>query len=348
MTATKGSVKKLNTQDKRGAKLKGFIIGVLALLSITILAACSESASGENQQDLSKITLDYAYYSPTSLVLREFGWVEEAFAEDGIEVEFVLSQGSNKALEFLNSSSVDFSSSAGAAALLAKGNGSPIESVYVFSKPEWTALVTNSGSGIESVEDLKGKKVAATLGTDPYIFLLRALNEAGLSESDVEIVNLQHSDGAAALSNNQVDAWAGLDPHMATVELTTDSELFYRNPDFNTYGVLNVRTAFAEQHPEQVEKVIGLYERAREWILENPEEAVQILVKEAGIDEDVARKQLERTDYSNSLPGSEHIEALQSAGEILQEGSLISESANVDELVEDLINPAYAEEVIED
>lgn len=59
-------------------------------------------------------------------------------------MEFVLSQGSNKALEFLNSSSVDFGSTAGAAALLAKGKGSPIESVYVYSKPEWTALVTNN------------------------------------------------------------------------------------------------------------------------------------------------------------------------------------------------------------
>ncbi|PUB14015.1 ABC transporter substrate-binding protein [Paenisporosarcina sp. OV554] len=86
-------------------------------------------------------------------MLRDFGWAEEEFKKDGIEVEFVLSQGSNKALEFLNSSCVDFGSTAGAGALLAKGKESPIESVYVYSKPEWTALVTNN-SKIKSVKDL--------------------------------------------------------------------------------------------------------------------------------------------------------------------------------------------------
>ncbi|RNF40151.1 aliphatic sulfonate ABC transporter substrate-binding protein [Planococcus salinus] len=323
------------------------LLAVALLIGLAAFTAgCTNSASGEKDEKLEKLTLDYAYYSPTSLVLREFEWAEEEFEKEGIEVEFVLSQGSNKALEFLNSSSVDISSSAGAAALLAKGNGAPIESVYIYSKPEWTALVSEQGSDIKSVSDLKGKKVAATLGTDPYIFLLRALNEEGLSESDVEIVNLQHSDGASALSNGQVDAWAGLDPHMASVELSTDAELFYRNPDFNTYGVLNVRPDFAEKHPEQVKKVIELYEKARTWINENPDEAAELLAEEAGIDLEVAQKQLERTDYSNALPGNEHVEALQAAGDILQEGELIDQNADVDKLVDELINPEYAEQVI--
>src|SRR5699024_10803212 len=134
------------------------------------------------------------------------------FEEEGIEIEWALSQGSNKALVFLNSDSVDFGSSAGAAALMSKANGAPINNIYIYSKPEWTALVTNPNSGIENVADLKGKKVAATLGTDPYIFLLRALNEAGVSVDDVEIVNLQHGDGASSLTSGSIDAWAGLDP----------------------------------------------------------------------------------------------------------------------------------------
>src|SRR5699024_10854975 len=112
--------------------------------------------------------------------------------------------------------------------------------VYIFSKPEWTALVTNQDSAIDSVEDLKGKQVAATLGTDPYIFLLRALNEEDISSDEVDIVNLQHGDGASALNSGSIDAWAGLDPHMARVETESNAQLFYRNPDFNTYGFLNV------------------------------------------------------------------------------------------------------------
>lgn len=326
--------------------MKKLLLGLLSIVLLVVVAGCSNSASGEKNSKPKKITLDYAYYSPTSLVLREFGWVEEEFKKDGIEVEYVLSQGSNKALEFLNSSSVDFGSTAGAAALLAKAKGSPIESIYVFSKPEWTALVTNKDSEIKSVKDLKGKKIAATLGTDPYIFLLRALNEAGLSESDVEIINLQHADGAAALSTNQVDAWAGLDPHMAKLELITNANLFYRNPDFNTYGILNVRSKFAEQYPDQVEKIIELYEKARLWTIKNPQKAAEILAKEANIDIDVALKQLERTDYSNSLPGDEQVEFLKAAGEVLQKGNIIEKDVDLDKVLEELIKPSYAQKVI--
>ena len=80
------------------------------------------------------------------------------------------------------------------------------------SGPRWSSRRLPT---IASVEELKGKKIAATKGTDPYFFLLRSLREAGLTAADVEIVNLQHADGKVALERGQVDAWAGLDPHMA-------------------------------------------------------------------------------------------------------------------------------------
>nr|WP_306798556.1 aliphatic sulfonate ABC transporter substrate-binding protein [Oceanobacillus saliphilus] len=315
----------------------------VGIIAIVWLAGCSEASSGGKPE---KIRLDYAYYSPTSLVLKEFGWLEEEFSEEGIGIEWVLSHGSNKALEFLNSNSVDFGSAAGAASLMSKGNGAPIKNVYIFSKPEWTALVTNPDSNVNSVQDLVGKQVAATLGTDPYIFLLRSLNEEGISADDVEIVNLQHGDGASALTTGSVDAWAGLDPHMARLELESDAELFYRNPDFNTYGFLNVREDFSNHYPDYVNRVIGVYERAREWIEENPEEAAEILAEEASIEIDVAKKQLERNDFSEPIPGNIHHEALVEAGKILQEGGVIDGAVDIEELTSELIDPSFAEEII--
>ncbi len=61
-----------------------------------------------------------------------------------------------------------------------RANGSPIKSVYVYSRAEWTALVVRKDSPLQSVAELKGKKIAATKGTDPYLFTLRALQKAGL------------------------------------------------------------------------------------------------------------------------------------------------------------------------
>src|SRR6187397_3667354 len=114
---------------------------------------------------LKEIRIDWATYNPVSMVLKQQGLLEKEFAKDGIGIVWVQSAGSNKALEFLNAGSIDFGSTAGAAALIGKINGNPIKSVYVYSRPEWTALVTQKDSPIKAVADLKGQRVAVTRGT---------------------------------------------------------------------------------------------------------------------------------------------------------------------------------------
>src|SRR5213595_433786 len=105
---------------------------------------------------LKEIRLDWATYNPVSLILKQRGLLEKEFAKDGIGIVWVQSAGSNKALEFLNAGSIDFGSTAGSAALVARINGNPIKSIYVYSRPEWTALVATNDSKINKVEDLKG------------------------------------------------------------------------------------------------------------------------------------------------------------------------------------------------
>ncbi len=294
----------------------------------------------------SVIRLDYATYNPVSLVLKSKGWAEAEFAKEGIKVEWLLSQGSNRALEFLNGNAVDFGSSAGAAALISRANGNPIYGVYLYSKPEWAALVTLKGSPIAKVADLKGKRVAATLGTDPYIFLLRSLDTAGLTAQDIQIVSLQHGDGAVALVGKQVDAWAGLDPHMARLELENGARLFYRNVDFNTFGLLNVRKDFAEKYPEYVEKVIALYERGRAYARANQAELAGILAAEAKIKPEVAKLQLEqRTDLTVAVPGDDLRKSLEAASVILVKGGQIRSNVDVNAIIADLIRPKYAQAV---
>src|SRR5436305_13768712 len=104
-----------------------------------------------------EIRIDWATYNPVSMVLREKGLLEKEFAKDGIAIRWVQTLGSNKALEFLSAGSIDFGSTAGSAALVSKINGNPIKSIYVYSQPEWTALVTRDPA-IRKIEDLKGKR----------------------------------------------------------------------------------------------------------------------------------------------------------------------------------------------
>ena len=194
------------------------LLTVLLTIATVIGTGCNRTSAKPKV-----IRLDYAYYNAVSLVLKNKGFLEQDLASDGISVEWTQSLGSNKALELLNSKSIDFGSTAGAAALIGKANGNPIKAIYVYSRPEWTALVVRKDSPIQKVEDLKGKKVAVTRGTDPHIFLLRALHEAGLTEKDIQMVVLQHPEGRIALEKGDVDAWAGLDPMMAQTEIQQGS-----------------------------------------------------------------------------------------------------------------------------
>ena len=310
-----------------------------AALSLTI-------GSGAAQAAPDRIGLDYAYYNPVSLLLKDKGWVKEEFKKDGIDVRWMLSLGSNKALEYLNGGSIQFGSTAGGAALVGKANGNPIKAIYIYSRPEWTALVTGKDSGIKSVADLKGKRVAVTRGTDPHLFLLQALNQAGLTEKDIKPVLLQHPDGGRALVSGQVDAWAGLDPHMAKHELQEGARLFHRDPALNTYGVLNVREDFATENPEIVERLLKVYERARKYSLENPDELRSYLVKAAKVEDEIARKQLgERTDLTNPVIGEEHRKALTAAGTVLKEIGVLKPDTDVPALVADLIDDQYIQRV---
>ncbi|WP_186146703.1 aliphatic sulfonate ABC transporter substrate-binding protein [Burkholderia gladioli] len=317
-----------------------------AALSIAALAAGVAALASQNATAApaapDEIRVDYAYYSPESLVIRHFGWLEDEFKPDHVAIRWLLSLGSNRALEYLNSGAADFGSTAGLAAVLGRANGNPIRAVYVFSRPEWTALVVRKDSPIHSLADLKGRKIAATRGTDPFLFTLRALHTVGLTRDDVELVNLQHPDGRTALANGQVDAWAGLDPHMAAAQVDDGARLLYRNVGFNTYGFLNVREAFASQYPQAVTRVLKVYEKARLWIVAHPDETARIVADESKVSLPVAKLQLQRNDFSDPVPGETQRAALKAAAPVLTEEQLVKPGVDPAKVVDALIDPSFA------
>jgi sulfonate transport system substrate-binding protein len=294
---------------------------------------------------INQVKLDWAYYNPISLVLKENGWLEEDLRSIGIEVVWVQSLGSNKALEFLRGKSIDFGSTAGAAAFIGRANGNPIKAIYVYNAPEWTALVTSPTSGILRIEDLKGKRVAVTRGTDPHIFLLRSLASVGLTEKDIQIVPLQHPDGKNALERGQVDAWSGLDPYMAQLEVDKGFKLFFRHPAWNSYGLLNVREAFAAEHPDVTERVLRNYEKARLWSLSHSEEARSILQKAAQLTPEVAAKVWERTDLTNSKIGADQRQVILDSAKVLKANGIVDSDTDVEKTVAELIDQRFADRV---
>ena len=321
----------------RAALAAGFTAGLLALTGCVAGEESTDAAASGGT-----LTLDFATYNPLSLIIKDQGWLEESL--EGTTVEWVQSAGSNKANENLRSGAIDVGSTAGSAALLNRANGSPIKAIDVFSQPEWAALVVGPDSDITSPADLAGKKVAATKGTDPYFFLVQALDEAGLDLSDVTVENLQHADGRTALENGSVDAWAGLDPIMAGAE-QDGAHLVYRNLDFNTYGILAANESFLEEDPDQAQAVVDAYEKARQWAADNPEETARILAETAGLDAAVAQTVvLERSNLDvDPAPGQAQRAVLEKIGPTLVETRDVDSQEQVDEALESLLDDSYVQ-----
>jgi sulfonate transport system substrate-binding protein len=290
----------------------------------------------------SEIHIDWATYNPVSMVLKDKGLLETEFAKDGIGVRWVQSLGSNKALEFLNAGSIDFGSTAGSAALLGRINGNPVKSIYVYSRPEWTALVTRKDTAINKIEDLKGKRVAVTRGTDPHIFLVRALQSVGLSEKDIVPVLLQHPDGKIALIRGDVDAWAGLDPMMAAAQVEDGARLFYRNKAANTYGILNSSEDFLSKYPDLAKRVLAVYEDARKYCLANYDDEKRVFIGVTKLPDAVVDIQLkERTELTFNRIGPQQRDTILQAGLALQQAGVIPATVDVKKSLDDLVDDRF-------
>ncbi|HKF09784.1 MAG TPA: aliphatic sulfonate ABC transporter substrate-binding protein [Xanthobacteraceae bacterium] len=307
--------------------------------ALSLIPAAQVSAADNPKE----IYVDWATYNPVSMLLKDKGYLEKELAKDGIKVIWVQTNSSSNALQFLNAASINFGSTAGSAALVARINGNPIKSVYVYSRPEWTALVTTKDSSISKVADLKGKKVAMVRGTDPHIFAVRALLTAGLSDKDITPVLVQqHADGGNLLIRGDVDAWAGLDPMMAQHEVKDGARLFYRNRDANTWGILNVREEFAKDHPDIVRRVISAYEEARKYSLANYGELKKTFIAITKLPDAVVDKQLkERTELTHNKVGPAQRESILEAGLALQKAGVIGASIDVKKSVDELIDDRY-------
>ncbi len=319
--------------SRRG--LLGSAVGAgLAPLGLALSARAADKPS--------QIRIDWATYNPVSMVLKEQGLLEKEFAKDGIGILWVQTLGSNKALEFLNAGSIDFGSTAGSAALLGRINGNPIKSIYVYSKPEWTALVTRKDTAIAKITDLKGKRVAVTRGTDPHIFLVRALLSVGMTEKDISEVLLQHPDGKTALIRGDVDAWAGLDPMMAQAQVEDGARLFYRNKDANTYGILNSSEDFLSKYPDLTKRVLAVYDQARKYCLSHYDDEKRVFVDVTKLPAAVVDIQLkERTDLTNNRIGPAQRDTILQAGLALQKAGVIATNVDVNKTLDDLVDDRF-------
>lgn len=147
-------------------------------------------------------------------------------------------------------------------------------------------VVVRPDSPIQTLPELRGHKVSASVGSAGHGYLVHALTKAGIDpNTGVEVLNQQPQVGASALESGQVDAlsqfvaWPGLLVHQGKGRLVYDgAELNYPT----MHGVV-VRRAYAAEHPEVLEAFLQAQLDATEFLNAQPLEAARIVAEASGL-----------------------------------------------------------------
>lgn len=145
-----------------------------------------------------------------------------------------------------------------------------------------------TGSDVDSVQDLKGKSVAAQEGSSTYFFMLNVLNDHGLSLSDIEHKDMKAGDAGAAFMAGRVDAAATWDPWLSKAQSRDDARVLVDTEERPGLIVDTVafRKTVLNERPDDVQAFIAGYFDAYDYWQANPDAANKVMAESLGIELD--------------------------------------------------------------
>jgi sulfonate transport system substrate-binding protein len=254
----------------------------LLLLATTVWLAAS---GAQAQPAKSELRIGYQKYGTLTL-LKAKGDLEKRLAPQGITVKWTEFPAGPQLLEGLNVGSIDFGTVGEAPPIFAQAAGADL--VYVANQPpapQAEAIVVPKDSGIKSVAELKGKKVALNKGSNVHFLLVKVLEKAGLKYSDVQVVFLPPVDARAAFERGSVDAWVIWDPFLAAAERQIGARVLAdgRGTVANHQFYLAARP-YADKNPEVVQAIVDELAKLDRWAEGKPKEVAQLLAPQIGLD----------------------------------------------------------------
>jgi len=266
---------------------------LFAVMTLTFIAVgCSNKKSSSTIEDdsLNKaerlvIGQNPNYFS--IIIAYEKGFFKDEFG-DALKVEIPLFTNGPAQNEALKAGRLDIANMGDLPTIQLWANGTDIQVIsYLFDSPDEHSLLANKQSGIKTLADLKGKKIATQLGTNNHNLILKFLASQGLDANDVELVHLQRSEAIIALKQGIVDATTLLEPALSQT-LSEDSNIIEicTSRDYGGAFILTfVRTEYAKQNPQIVSRYLKVIKKANDWIAQNTDEATRIVLKFMGSDD---------------------------------------------------------------
>ncbi len=193
--------------------------------------------------------------------------------------------------------------------------------------------------GIKNVADLKGKVVAAALGTNSQQYLEMELKKNGLTMDDVEVINAT-AEMPSLFTSGDADAIVNDAQMMYYVQDAAGSgEMIAINgddPDTATNFLVVARKEFLDENPDVLEPVMNALKRAKEFATEDPDKVCQLLADASGMSKEIFDKYYgfdDTFEFWDPELKEENIKSIQKTADYMKENGLIQESINIEDYV---------------
>jgi sulfonate transport system substrate-binding protein len=299
------------------------LVVFLLMTAVVFSAAASGKSETGGIKNLDGINVSYVKspFNLPSIVAKKRGMLDKAFEDKGVKVNIFEINSGAKQSEAMAAGSLDIGGVVNTTSvILANANGNNIEIVSGYSRPEKVFALVVMDKNIQSIKDLKGKKIAGPKGTILHQMLASALESEGLEMDDVEFIQMGLPKGAAALQAGYIDGAllaAGL---LINSEKQGGHVLFTAEGYVKPILAIAARGGFKAKYPEAVKIYVDVHKEAYNWIKDNYTEAIQMGADEQGISFKDAEKLYSWTSFDFSILESDaaslekDIEFLKGAG----------------------------------
>jgi sulfonate transport system substrate-binding protein len=323
---------------------KKISVGV-ALIMAMILVGCQAPEQPSEQKLPQVINASYVSLplNVPSIVAKRQQMFEQAFAQDGIDFKYHNLVAGPEQTEALAAGSLDFASVlGGTSALLARAQGVDLKVIANYSmSPQGFGLIVPQNSSIQTLADLKGKKVATAKGTIAHQLLVAALDKAGLTDKDVDFLHMSLPDAAAAVQSGQLDGAVVGEPLLSKAIASGNARLLTDGQGLiNAQIVVAVRSEFAAKYPELVRRYLVTQQAAVDYVTEHQEQALAMTAEENNMDIEEVKAIFPKYDFSLDLD-DKAIEEMKKTTEFLKETGLMKADVDTEKLIQDMVDTSF-------
>jgi NitT/TauT family transport system substrate-binding protein len=292
-----------NDGDTKALKKRGVLLPlVLAAMLIGVVAFTALRSPDTSMLAVTQVTIAVPTQINSALVHLASG--QGLFQKAGVEVVTQPFEMGIDALKSVLDGKADLAVVADTPVMFALLGGADIALLAGISQARRAlAIVAHSDRGIEQIQDLRGKSVGVTMGTNLPYFLDAMLQVHGVLSDQVNAADLRADVAISAFKAGQIDAAVVFQPFLARLESEMGDRIkvFYGEDVYAFRFMLVGKPSYIDSHPQEVRRVLRALIAAHQAMLANPVEARRTVGHAAKIDDATMAKLFEPEDYAVSL-----------------------------------------------